>query len=137
MNVNGPDIDVTLEKENGSYVDVILVNGNDPDVDGNQTGWIPPHIDLPHYHPSFLSHLGPFSGAYLLPQTLNLSLVYTTASVPDLSCRTARASRRLILFSVFDMTHFQGQTVPFLAHAPYPHVFYVFSLARWIPEKTP
>ena len=149
MNVNGPDVNTTLEIENGSCIDVILgsgngscvnvilVNGNDSGVFGNQIGWIPPYIDFPNYHPSFLGHLGPLSGVYLLSPTLNLSPVYATTPPPDLSCRIARAPRCLILFSVFDMTLFRGHTVPLLAHAPYPHVFYVFSPTMWIPEKTP
>ena len=161
MNVNGPDVDTTLKNgngscvdlilgsvngscadvilgnENGSCVDVILVNGNDPDMDGSRTGWIPPYIDFPRYHPSFLGHLGPFFGTYLLPLIPNVSPVCATAPPPDLSHRITHAPRCLILFGVFDMTPLRGQTVPLLAHAPYSHVFYVLSPAMWIPEKTP
>ena len=149
MNVNGPGVDATLENRNGScvdvtlgngnapYVDVILVNGNDLGMDGNRTDWIPPHIDFPHYQPPFLGHLGPFFGAYLSPLTPNLSLVYVATLALHLSRQIARTPRHLIMFGVFDMTPFQDQTVPLLAHTPYPYVFYVFSLARWIPEKTP
>ena len=134
-NGNGPCVDVILENGNdscvdvilvnrsGTYVDMILMNGNDPSVDGNQTSWIPPHIDFPHYHPSFLGHLGPFFGAYLLPPTPNLSPVCASAPAPDLSRRITRASRHLVLFGVFDMTPLRGQNVPLLAHAPYPRVF--------------
>ena len=104
MNVNGPSVDATLENGNYSYVDVILKNENDLGVDENQTSWIPPYINFLHNHPSFLGHLGPFSSAYLLPQTPNLPLVCATAPAPNLSHRIACAPRRLILFSVFDMT---------------------------------
>ena len=103
MNVNGPGVDATLENRNGSCVDVtlgngnapcvdvILVNGNDLGVDGNQTDWILPHIDFPHYQPSFLGHLGPFSGAYLSPLTPNLSPVYVATPALHLSRQIARA----------------------------------------------
>ena len=102
-NGNGSCVNVVLVNGSGSYVDVILVNGNDPGVDGNRTGWIPPHVNFPHYHPSFLGHLSPFYSAYLLPPTPNLSLVCATAPTPDLSRRITRALRHLILFGVFDM----------------------------------
>ena len=93
-----------LGNESGLCIGVILVNRNDPGVNVNWIGWIPSHIDFPHYHPSFLSYLSPFSSAYLLPPIPNLSLVCVTAPPPDLFPRIFHALRHLILFGVFDMT---------------------------------
>ena len=136
MNVNGPGVDATLENGRGSYVGVILEKGNDPGVDGNQTGWIPPHLDFPCYHPHFLGYLGPFSSASLLPLTPNPSPIYVTAPTPSLSRQIARALRHLTLFGGFGLTPPQGQTLPLFARAPYPHVFSIFSSTMWSPEKT-
>ena len=116
---------------------MILMNGNDPYVDVSQIGWILPHTDFPHYHPSFLDYLGLFSGTYLLPQIPNLSPVCTTAPPPDLFPRIFHAPRRLISFNVFDITPLRGQTVPPFARAPYLRDFYVFIPSMWIPKKTP
>ena len=136
--MNNLDVDAILENENDSCVGMILVNGKDLGVDGNWIGWIPPpHIDFPHYHPSFLGYPDPFSGPYLLPPIPNLSPIYATSPPSNLSPRIVHAPRRLILFGVFDMTLLQGQTVPLPAHASGLHVFYVFVPAIWIPEKTP
>ena len=137
MNVNGPDVDATLENGSGSCVGVILGKRNDSSVDGNQTSWIRPHLDFPCYHPSFLGYLGPFSSANLLPPTPNPSPVYTAAPTLGLSRQIARALRHLTLFSEFGLTPAQGQTFPLFARAHYPHVSSVFSPAMWSPEKTP
>ena len=104
MNVNDPNVDVTLENGSGSCVDVILRKGIDPGVDMNRTGWILPYLDFPHYHPSFLDYLSPFSDAYLLPQTSNLSPVYITALALDPFHQIACALRHLTLFDEFDLT---------------------------------
>ena len=79
VNVNGPGVNATLENGSGSYVGVTLEKGNNPGVDRNRTGWIPPYLDFPYYHPPFLSYLSPFSGANLLPPTPNPSPVCVTA----------------------------------------------------------
>ena len=136
--MNGLDIDAILENENDSCVGMILVNGNDPGMDGNWIGWIPPPTSIFHTtHPSFLGYLGPFSGPFLLPPIPNLSPIYATSPPSNLSPRIVHAPRRLILFGVFNMTLLRGQTVPLPAHAPGLHIFYVFVPAIWIPEKTP
>ena len=90
-----------------------------------------PHITIP----SFVSYLGPFSSAYLLPQIPNLSLFYTTASSLGLFARTVHALRHLISFGKFTMTLLRGQIVPLLACAPCLRVFFAFILTMWTLEK--
>ena len=113
------------------------MNANGPDVDENWTDWTLPHIDFPHYQLSFLGHLGPYSGAYLLPPTPNLSPVCVTTPAPHLSHQITRASKHLILFGEFGATSPQGRIVLPFVRDPYLHASCAFVLARGIPEKTP
>jgi len=135
--MNGPGVNATLENGSSSYIGVILRKGNDPSVNENQTGWIPPHHDFPCYHPSFLGYLSPFSSANLLLPTPNPSPICATAPTPGLSHQIARALRHLTLFGEFGPTPPHGQTLPLFTRASYPHIFFVFSPAMWSPEKTP
>ena len=108
-----------------------------PGIDGNRTNWTPPHIDFPHYMLFFLSHLGPFPGAYLWPPTPNLSPVCVIAQARYLSRQIALAPKHLILFGGFGTTPLQGWTALPLVHDPYLHASCVFVPTRWIPDKTP
>ena len=157
MKVNGPIagvilwnesdfVDAILENENGSCVGVILENESDScdvrilrnslDVGVSYIDWIPHHNSPPHYHPSFLGYVGPFSGAYLLPQTLNFSSIYAIAPPPGLFPRTIHALWHLIPFGMSDMTPLRDQIVPPIACAPCLHIFFAFVFATWILEKT-
>ena len=110
MNVNSPYVNRTPVNVNGLGVNGILVNVSDPNVDENQTNWTLPHNDFPHYQISFLGYLGPFSSAYLLLPTLNLSSVCVIAQVPYLSRQIARAQKHRTLSDEFGTTPFQGRT---------------------------
>ena len=48
MNVNVPDVDVTLASVNDHGVHGIPVSVNDPDVEVNRTDWTRYHSDLLH-----------------------------------------------------------------------------------------
>ena len=126
VNANDLGVVATLGSVSGSCVDVILGKGNDPSVDGNQTGWTSPRLDFPHYHPSFLSCLDPFFGGNPLPPTPNPSPVCATAPALGLSHHVVRAPRHPTLFSESSLTSPQGQILILYAHAPYPYAFSVF-----------
>ena len=144
-NVNDLVVNMTLGNKS-DFVGMILENGSDSCISGilenglsvkvSQIDWIPFHNGPPHYHPSFLDYLGPFSGAYLLPPISNLSPIYATAPPPSLFPRTVYALWHLISFGVFDMTPLRGQIVPPLARAPYLRVFFAFVPTMWTPKKT-
>ena len=133
--MNGPGVNEALRSVSGSYVGMILGKGNNPGIDGNRTDWTPPCPDFPHYHPSFLDCLGPFSGANPLSPTPNRSPVCATTPALGLFHHVACAPRHSTLFSEFGLTPPQGQILPLYACAPYPHAFSVFSPAMWSPEK--
>jgi len=105
-NVNGPEVDKTPMNANDPSVDETLVSMSDPDINGNQTDWTLLRIDSPHYLLSFLGHLGPFSRAYPLSPTLNLSPICITAPIPHLSHQIASAPKHLVLFGGFSTTPF-------------------------------
>ena len=136
-NMSDFHIDVIRSNENGSCVDVILVNRNDLGVDVSQIDWIRLYTDSPHYHPSFLGYLSPFSGIYLSLLIPNLSPVCVTAPPPSLFPRIIHVLRHLISFGLFDVTSLRSQTILLLTRAPCLHVFFAFIPTMWILEKTP
>ena len=114
-----------------------MIPGNDLAFGKNRFGWILHHRDPRHYHLSFLDSPDSVAGAYFFPPVRNLSPTCVTARSLGLFPRVGHALWRPILFEVFDTTLPQGQTVPPPVHAPGPHVFSVFTLAKWTPERTP
>ena len=121
--MNGPDVDGTPVDVNGPVVDGIFVNVNNPDVNRNRTDLTPPHSDFPHYQISPLGYLDPFSGAYPLLPT------------PNLTRQIACDLKHLILSDGFSMTPLQGRTA-LPPYAPYLRVFSASFSVTWLPTKT-
>lgn len=131
------DVDRTTPNVNSPGVNGTPVKVNDLDVDKNQTNWTPPRNDFLHYQISLLRCLGPFSGAYPLLQTTNLSPVCVTAQVPHPFRQIAHTLKDPILSDGFGTTPLQGRTSLPLIHDPYLHASCASVLAKWIPEKIP
>ena len=137
MNVIGPDVDGTPASVNGFFVDGILMNVNNLDVDGNWIGWTSPHNDFSCYQTSLLGCLGPFSVTHPSLLTPNLSPVCVIAQVLHPSRQVTRALKLRISSDGFGTIPTQGRNALSLIRNPYLRTSYAFVLARWILEKIP